>query len=136
MKKFLIVIGVGILLGLGGFYYVMNKPRPSMETMKVDANVSAVELLAAFKADENTANGQYLNKTVQVYGVVKEASTKENVTTVYLEADDMMSSIICELDKYSKHPRTSFSAGEKVTFKGICSGYLDDVVLDRCLEVK
>ncbi len=136
MKRILIILGVGLIFGLGAFYYVMNKPRPSMETMKVDNIATSVELLAAFKSDENAANAKYLNKTIQVSGVVKEANTKENVTTVYLEADDMMSSVICELDKYSKHPRTNFTAGEKVVIKGICSGFLDDVVLDRCIEAK
>ena len=59
--------------------------------------------------------------------------TDNGATTIQLETGDEMGTVICELDKLSKQEKTSFAKGETVCFKGLCSGYLTDVVLNRCV---
>jgi hypothetical protein len=42
----------------------------------------------------------------------------------------------CQLDELTEHKNTTFTPGDKVIFKGICTGMLMDVVMVRCVEVE
>lgn len=108
-----------------------------MESATADLQASASALLTAFEMDEASANTQYLDKVVQVSGVVRSSSRDDagNVSVV-LQTDNEMSGIICQLDELTEHARTDFKPGEQVVFKGKCTGFLMDVVLVRCVEVK
>lgn len=136
MKYLKILLPIALVcLGVG--YYLYNKPHQNMESATADLQASASALLTAFEMDEASANTQYLDKVVQVSGVVRSSSRDDagNVSVV-LQTDNEMSGIICQLDELTEHARTDFKPGEQVVFKGKCTGFLMDVVLVRCVEVK
>lgn len=123
-----VLIGVGI--------YMYNKPHQNIKKAKADFELEATELFSQFETNEANANTQYLDKVVQVTGSVKETGTDdEGQISITLDAGNSMFGIICKLDDLTKHKRTSFQPGEKVTLKGVCTGMLMDVVLVRCVEV-
>lgn len=131
-----IIIGVGVLIGLATGFYLWNKPHKNMQRATADLTLTAAELMTAFNADETAANTKYLDKVVAVTGKVLEATTNGEATVVSLDAADDLGSISCELDRFSKQNRTTFSPGEEVTLKGICSGKTIDVVLVQCVLVE
>jgi gas vesicle protein len=137
MKK-TILIGVLVLGAIGAItaYLVYNKPHKNMEKAAADIALEAETLFTAYKTDEQAADAQYLDKVVQVSGTVKGVSQEGGKTSVTLDSGDQMSGVVCELDELTKHPRTDFQVGEQVTFKGMCTGFLLDVVLVRCVEVQ
>ncbi|MCB0662927.1 MAG: hypothetical protein KDC24_09320 [Saprospiraceae bacterium] len=136
MKKILIIIAV-LAIGGGFFAYQMyNKPHKDMTSAESDLAISSTDLLAAFESDETSANDLYNDKVVAVTGNVLSVSNEEGITKVTLDAGNPLGGVICQLDELSDHERTSFEEGESVTFKGLCTGYLMDVVLVRCVEVK
>ena len=131
MKKILIIVfGLG-LVGLSVGLYMFNKPLESVSSMKVNYSINASDLLVAFEEDETTANSKYLDKVLEVNGIVDKLERSEDKTTVYLDAGNPMSNIIFQLEKSEANLRE----GDKVTLKGICTGYLMDVVLVRGVKV-
>lgn len=124
------------LIGAGVGFFIYNKPHQNMNKAQVDLQLSATQLFNDYDSDETTANTKYLDKVVQVKGTVKEVNTDESGTTsVTLESGSDMFGVVCQMDNLTEHERTAFSEGEQVTFKGICTGSLMDVVLVRCVEI-
>jgi hypothetical protein len=137
MKKALVIILA--LAVVGGFfgYRMYNKPHKDMTSAESDLKIDAAELLSSFENDEATANEKYNDKVVEVSGTVSDVSTDEDGNIkVTLDAGNPLGGVICQLDNLSEHKRTEFPTGEKVSFKGLCTGYLMDVVLVRCVEVQ
>jgi predicted aconitase len=88
-------------------------------------------LVQAFESDENAANSMYLDKIVTVTGTVESVTTDTTAVTVYLKESDGLAGVICSFDRKA----TGISAlhnGMQVSIKGICTGYLMDVVMNRC----
>ncbi len=133
MKKILIVLlGLAVLGGIGG-YYLWNKPHKNVAAAKADVVFTADHLLNAFETDENAANAKYLDKIIKVNGVIKDIEkTDSGEISVILATDNEMSSVICNFDPAFKDNQ-KLKSGEKVVIKGLCSGFLMDVVLDRCV---
>lgn len=138
MKKFLLVLLALAALGGGYGYYMWNKPPESMATQKADLGMPAEQLFAAFQADETAANAQYAGKIIVITGKVKESRTVDGTSKVTVEAGSADATILCELDNNTKHPRTTFTAGETISIKGECAGAdLDGtVMLSHCAENK
>lgn len=136
LKKVLWFLLIAGLAGAGAGYYLWNKPHEDIAAAKTDVAIDAAKLYETFNADEAAANAQYLDKMIAVSGVVRSSETDaEGSSKVILETGSDFG-VSCELDKFAKHPRTSFPAGEKITLKGLCSGLNLDVQLSRCVEVK
>jgi hypothetical protein len=112
-------------------YYQYNRQAPEI-TNVAGQTVSADALLNAFSTNEELANKLYLNKVVQVTGNVTEIKHgTANTVQVLLNADDPMSTIACTMEK----SKQQVMAGQTITVKGICTGYLNDVVLIECILV-
>lgn len=136
MKRLLYLLAIVAVVGGSIGYYLWNKPQKNMQAAKADLTVDAAALFKEFSTDETAANAKYLDKTVAVSGKVKETTkTDDGTVKVNLETGDSFG-VLCELDPLSKHPRTDFTEGETVAFKGLCTGINFDVQLTRCVEIK
>lgn len=135
MKKYLkYIIGL-LIIGIGSGAYMYYKPHQNIKASKAQVSLSAAEVFQAFESDETAANEQYLDKIMAVSGSVRDVSkNEEGIISVTLDAGQDMFGVICQLDQLTKHTREDFPIGEKVSFKGICTGMLMDVVLVRCVE--
>jgi len=91
--------------------------------------VSATELYSKFTSNEPQANQAYLNKVLQVSGQVLEVKNSTAAgKVVVLNTGDPMFGVACSLSSVET-PARPVKPGEKITIKGICTGYLSDVVL-------
>lgn len=136
MKRIIIIILAIALVGGIIAYQMYNKPHKDMTSAESDISIEASELLKAFETDESAANQQYNDKVIAVSGKVADVSNEDGIVKVTLDAGNPLGGVICQLDELSEHDRTDFETGETVTLKGLCTGYLMDVVLVRCVEVK
>lgn len=134
MKKIIIPIVVIALIGAAIGYYMYNKPVESLNNKTADVTVTADQLLADYESDEATANGKYLGKVVQVTGKVTEVSNQEGKNKIHFETSNPISVVITELDE--GNTLEGVNAGDEATVKGLCSGYLSDVILVRSSIVK
>lgn len=137
MKKYLFSFGLIGLVGIGFGIYMYNKPHKDIKKITADFKIEANQLLAEFEENESAANTKYLDKLIEVKGIVREVSSNdEGNISVILESENPLSGVICQLDNLATHENKSFEPGEKVAFKGLCTGMLMDVVLVRCVEVE
>ena len=136
MKKAMLIIGILAVAGAGIGYKIYNKPHKDIKSAKADISLNAAELFSAYEQDENAANTKFLDKTVQITGTVQEVKKDDDGNMgITLDGGGMMFGVTCKLDPLSEHKRTKFEVGETVTFKGICTGMLMDVVIERCVEM-
>jgi chorismate synthase len=140
MLKKILILGA-VLAGIGGGvgYYMWNKPHATIG--KPDVAITAIELAAEFGKDENAATKKFMgdaSKTliIQVSGKISEVKNDTSGIALALDTGDPINGVSCLLDKYTKQPRTDYKVGEDVTLKGICTGKLSDVVIDRCVPVQ
>lgn len=119
------MLGCLLVATLAGIMiYLYNKPHRNV-VAETGIPVTATELFTKFTTNEPQANNAYLNKVLQVSGQVLEV--KPNATAgrvVILSTGDPMFGIACTLNKPEM-----VKLGEKIIVKGICTGYLSDVVL-------
>jgi tRNA_anti-like len=134
MKKILLLILSLGIIGAGIGYYMYNKPVASLEKKKADAEITADQLISAYEADEKAADSLYLGKVVQVKGKVSAVAQEEGTTKIQLETSNPISMIICEMEDSTTG--TEVKSGDEVTIKGMCSGYLSDVILVQSTLVK
>ena len=99
--------------------------------MNTDYKLTSEDLLESFEEDENVANEKYLDKVIEVTGVVSKAEKNTGTTSIYLATLNDLSNVIFQLEKDDP----SIEAGHQVTMKGICTGYLLDVVLVRSKKI-
>lgn len=135
-QKILLWLFVIALLGFGiikGYvYYLNNKPHRDVTTEQ-GIQVTAQQIFDAFMTDETEANRKYLNKAIQVTGEVAEATkNQDNKRVVLLKTTDPVFGVNCTF----KNDPGELQAGSMITFKGICTGFISDVVINEGVLVK
>ncbi|KAA9338923.1 OB-fold protein [Adhaeribacter soli] len=124
-----------LLVGLGGWWQY-NKPARDLNNEKADFSIPTTELYEQFTQNETTANQQYLDKTLQVQGVLKEISRGEDGSlNLNLDAGSEMGGVTCEVPAANIPEGLALQVGQQVKVKGQCTGYLMDVVLVKCVLV-
>lgn len=134
MKKIIIAVVILGAIGAGIGYYMYNKPVASLENKKPDVEVSAAKLITDYEADEKAANDVYLGKVVQVNGKIANITSDEGKMKIHLESENPISLVIAEMEDSSK--TGSLKTGDEIMLKGMCSGYLSDVILVQSSIVK
>jgi energy-converting hydrogenase Eha subunit C len=136
MKKILLVfVGIAIIGGAIGIY-LYNKPHQSMQKMKVTKETSSAEITSAYQKDETIADKEFLGKVISITGTVQNIEQNDPITIV-MKGSDLMSTVRCQLDHLTEHPGLdNLKSNDAITVKGICTGYLMDVVLERCIIIK
>ena len=125
---------IGILLAVGIYYYVFvyavhNKRQVSDQ---VAILITADSLTANFTSNETLANATYLNKVIQVSGVVIETGVnQEGKTTVTLGTEGAFSNVFVTFKN-----KETLKKGDVVVVKGFCNGFFSDVVLVDGIVVK
>lgn len=131
MKKnnlILAIVILGFILGFAG-YTMYNKPHVDVSETASDVTISANDLFNAFSNDETASNTKYLDKIIEVKGVVHSLKVEEGKGIVTLQTTDDFGSVMCHLSEESTQKIHALKEGQTVTLKGICTGYLMDVVL-------
>ncbi len=132
-----IFIGAGLLIVLvlfSGWYYVFQYSATHHRSVDDETaiNVSAVQLVKEYQANEHAANAKYLNKAVEIKGVIaKKDKDQAGNVTLTLKSGDPFAGVFCTLKNKQFDGRDSV-----VSVKGICTGFLSDVVLNGAIVLK
>jgi hypothetical protein len=132
-KSIILILLVAIILAVAGYaYYVWNKPARDVAKEK-GIQITAVAIFDSFSNNESSADSQFLNKAIEVTGTVSDVKKNQaGKTVVYLKSDDPIFGVNCTF-KQDPGPITK---GSTITFKGICTGYLSDVVINEGIMIK
>lgn len=134
-KKMLVLLGILVTVLIIGTiaYYWYEKPRAYIINIKPAYNVDAKELYKAFVQDEKKANKQYLEKVIQVKGIVDNVQLTDATISLLLSAGEEMGGINCSINKNAKDQVPQ--KGSLITVKGRCIGFLLDVnLVDAIVE--
>ena len=136
-----VVVIILIAAAVGGWYAYTeyNRPLASISETEAAVTISAVNLISAFEKDSANANQQYIDKIIEVEGILKEATADDQgFYTLALGDDSSMSSVRCSVDSVSTQAASQLKKGDLVKIKGVCSGFTtdellgSDVTLVRC----
>lgn len=113
-----------------------NKPHINVAKTAPDiSSITSQTLLNDFLSDENQANSKYLEQIIQVTGVISKLETAKGGGIVTLRDEDSFGSVMCHLSPEETEKMESLKKGQSVTVKGICTGYLMDVILVKCVII-
>ena len=132
-KKYLwfLVIPFTAILFFGIKEY--NRKPKDLSEAKPDHKTTAVALITAFTNDEALANKTYLGKTVEISGVITEIDNEEDtLINIYLGDSTLMEKVSCSMDMRNKGKTGKLKLGQQVSIIGFCTGYLQDVEMNRC----
>ena len=114
----------------------MRKPADLTKSDAVE-KLAASDLSALYSTYEDSANKKYLGKIIQVTGVITEIENQQDTMLTILLGDTLqLSRVNCLIDKNHIAAAKNNVKGDVVKIKGICTGYLMDVELNRCVIVK
>jgi tRNA_anti-like len=131
-RKILTVITILLLAAISYGLYVWNKPQRDVQDEKA-VTIAATAIFDSFIVNETKANELYLNKAIQVTGEVSEIKkNQDGKAVVYLKSTDPVFGVNCTF----KEEPGPLEKGTTITFKGICTGYLSDVIINQGIIVK
>ena len=126
-----------IAAAAGYGYKEYNRKPTDVAGITPAAKLSADEIVNQYNSDEATANKLYLGKTIQVSGTITEITNQQDTLVNVLMGDtSAMHKVSCLLEPAYIAAIRQYNAGQQIIIKGICTGYLMDVELNRCVIVK
>lgn len=116
------------------FFY--NKEATiNLDGVTADIVVTAEKLTDSFIKDEKKANDTYKNKVIEINGIIKSISLKNNRCTLLLRGNNNGHSVMCDVSIDSEKIVATIVPNKKVTIKGICKGFLQDVIILNCVLI-
>jgi hypothetical protein len=136
IKKNVLPLSIALAIFIGSFYLYAKWSKTSFIDMKrvsTELNVSSKQLVANYLNDETHADSVFSGKIIEVIGLVKEVTFLNNRNTVILYGENSSSGIICDFDDKQIEEIKKISKNDTVMIKGVCKGFLKDVILLNCL---
>jgi DNA/RNA endonuclease YhcR with UshA esterase domain len=127
----LIVLFIGIIGAFIG-YKMANKSHIDISTTSPEITVTATQLIDEFTIDELASNTKYLDKLIAVNGTISSIKKEEEKGIISLKTDDDFGSVLCHLSIEATQKIAQLKIGQNIQIKGICTGFLMDVILVRC----
>lgn len=128
-----------MLLVAYSYFFIYNKSHVDTLTAKADHELEAIELYQHFSKDEVTANKKYLGSILKIEGVILDIEyTAGKISAIRLDVGDILDAVVCEADPIYKREMPDLKVGDQLIVQGVCTGFLDDVIINRCvvLEIK
>ncbi|MBP7556837.1 MAG: hypothetical protein KA821_11255 [Chitinophagaceae bacterium] len=144
-RKILIAAGIvllAVLIASAYIYKEYNRKYADTATLHPDYVLSAASLLNHFAHDSALSSQKYMNRLLQVSGVVKQVERIDDKNVVMVLGDSTdRSAVRCNLDSVHQSAVMRTRVGQTATVKGVCSGFNQDellgsdVILIRCALV-
>jgi hypothetical protein len=133
-KKYALVAIIAIIAVAAIYgYKEFNKKPADVTNIKPQVIVSVDSIIAAYENDEGKANAAFLGKTILVNGIVSEMNNQHDTLLNIIMGNDGLHNVSCLLDNEQLENYKKYSVGKPVSIKGICTGFLADVELNRCV---
>lgn len=139
MKKKRILLIV-FLVGLVAAYFVYDnflKTAPAMKRLDAEYQVNAVPFYTEFDENEEAANVKYLNKIVEVKGIVESVETPEGSLPIISLKTDGFGVVKCTMESVlDEDDLAQLKLNATVVLRAECIGVLLDVLLIRAIIVE
>ncbi len=123
------------LVVVAGIYAYREYTRtlPDTNELKAAYHFKIADLLRQFETDEGKATAEYSDKVISVQGTISLVQATDSSGTVFLNDGSSVASVMCQFDQKNFKEMLELQKGDAITIKGVCSGYLMDVVMVRCV---
>lgn len=140
MKKFiktiLLIIVALIVVFIGSYLYLRYMPAKSIDKQPADYTLTATALANEYNMALEKSDKKYIDRIITVSGTISNISTDQNQAPVFILNDgNADAGVLCTIDQASAKKASAYSVGDKVTVKGICTGMLFEVVLNKCIII-
>ena len=144
-KKIFLVFGVALIFGLATYLYVFYKPHKNFESVSPDYKLTSQVFFEKYVSlGEIKGNEEFLNKVVQISGILKEVINNNSTTIIIISDSNSVSTIKCKLSDASKTEISNYGIGMSISLKGQCNGIslfedmpdFSEVSLSRCFIIK
>jgi hypothetical protein len=125
------MIILAIIVGFG--YNEYTRSLPDTHYLKPAFELQASDFAKEFETNESKANAQYLDRPISVHGIIAALQQTDTSAVVFLNEGTSSTSVMCQFNNESNKEARKLKRGDSVTIKGICTGYLMDVVMVRCV---
>ena len=126
-KKIVITLAITVLFLLLGYNYLYKSHR-NLEEETALFSLTTSKLISDFSENETLANQNYLDKTIQIKGILTSFNQEENSITV----DEKLFGLLL-------NQNSGFSINDSIEFKGRFLGYdelLEEVKMDQITIIK
>ena len=131
-----IVLLVVLFIGMYAYKEFYRKPA-ELNNLEPFEHLTASDLCTLYSNYEDSANKKYLGKIIEVSGCVIEVENQQDTLLSIFFGDTLQTArVSCLMDKNSISAAKKVVRGDLIKIKGICTGYLMDVELNRCVLVK
>ena len=117
------------------FWYINSSKTTNIIEAITYKYTKSETLVADFETNEKKADLLYTGKVIEITGTVKEVSFLNNRNTLILQGKYNNSGVICDMNNNQLDVFKKISEGEIITIKGICKGFLKDVVMLNCIII-
>ena len=140
MKKIIYITGifvfVGVLTALFIFIKIYNKPHIDVHSSTPDYIITIENITDEFNRDEEEANQKYLDKIIQVEGIINDIDILDGHSTITLTSpENPTKTVVCNMVATENIKAIKLQQGQKITVRGICTGYLMDVMLVKTVII-
>ena len=132
-KYFLILVITSIIVG--GYYLVnplINSTEKDLQNEVAALVLNSDFLVSAYENNETKSNILYGGKIIEVTGFVKEITHLNDRNTIILNSSSETFGVICDINPNQKEKIDKLKQHQKIKIKGICKGFLKDVILLNC----
>jgi len=132
-KPFKVML-LGVIIVLFSYlgYRYFEKPM-NTKNIKIEASFTATEFLTIVTTYNNKEIKKYIEKGIEVKGVLKEINYQQKICTLILRGDQNNIFIICEMQQDEVAKVKKLKVGELVAIKGVYKGTLNDAILLYCI---
>tara|TARA_R110001592_G_scaffold8129_3_gene45032 strand:- start:1818 stop:2255 length:438 start_codon:yes stop_codon:yes gene_type:complete len=134
-KKITFLSIITLLLLVNGYYYILPMFKSSDKNLQNDLaelTVSSTNLINAYTINEEKSDRLYAGKIIEVSGFIKEISFLNNRNTIILNSNTETFGVICDVNPNQEEKIKLLKKHQKIRVKGICKGFLKDVILLNC----
>lgn len=134
-KKKLFYTILVILLLVNIYAYVVplfKSSERNLENVPSEIALNSNQLVNSYLENEKNANFLYTGKIIEIIGFVEDVSFLNERNTVLLYTDNKKYGILCDVNNAQIEKVKSLKKHQKIKVKGICKGFLKDVVLLNC----
>jgi len=139
MNKKKLLIAAVIIGAIAAYFIWANflKTAPSMRKLDTAFQVEAVALYKEFDSNEATANAKYLNKIIEVTGVVANIEVSEDSKPIISLKTEGFGVIKCTMESdLDDEELSEIQMNSTLVIKAECIGMLLDVLLNRSIIIE
>ena len=127
----ILLVSIGVMVALNLFH----QPHIDVKTSDAGIVISTQDILNDYQEDESLANNKYADQIIQIKGVISDISIEDGSSIIIFKDENGLSSVMCHMSPEENLKVLKLKRDKQITVKGICTGYLLDMIMVRCIIV-